>query len=690
MRAVTLEDVARQPRPGTTAPEQLRFSPDGKTLAFLYLPPGSSGLTRVLWALDVATGARAVLFEPEGEGATDATVSREEALRRERLRQMTKGVTTYEWAAEAPIILAPILGELWIVENGSARVVGSGATDPHLSPDGTLVAFVRDGDLYVIDVATGAERRLTSDAEPGLTNGLAEYIAQEELARGRGHWWSSDGALLAYEQADERHIPSFVIPHWGTDRPEVEEHRYPFTGEQNARVRLGVVAFAGGETTWMDLGDAEYLARVDWHPDGRLFVQLLDRAQRRLELRAYDSATGNSETVLVEESPHWINLHGDLRFVGNGGEFVWSSETWGMRRLELRAPDGSLVRPLTDGTWPVDSVIAVDEETRRVAFTGSPNPLESHVWIAALDGGAPERLDARDGFTVAAVSKGLTHRVEVHQSRTSPLSVTLDGQTLHEPEAVELDLVTPELFSFPNRDGVTLYGALFRPERLPAPLIVWVYGGPHAQAVQDSWALTVDLQAQYLRAQGFAVMRVDNRGSSRRGVEFETAIAGRLGSVEIADQIDGVRFATAEGWVDGERVGMTGWSYGGYMTIMSMLKAPEIFRVGVAGAPVTDYGGYDTAYTERYMGMPLDNPDGYRDGSALTHAASLRGRLLIVHGMIDENVHFRHTVRFLEALAKTSSTCDLLLYPDERHGFRKEENRRNMHERIVRYFREHL
>jgi dipeptidyl-peptidase-4 len=410
-----------------------------------------------------------------------------------------------------------------------------------------------------------------------------------------------------------------------------------------------------------------------------------------LELRAFD-LSGGSETIMVEESPYWVNLHNDLRFVGEGGEFVWSSEVTGMRRLELRARDGSLIRPLTDGTLQVDGVAGVDDEGRRVAFTGSANPLESHVFVVGLDGGEPQRLDLGDGFTVAAFSKGLEHRVEVHQSRTTPLTVTLHDpdRTLHAPEEPDIQLVIPELFSFENRDGVLLHGALFRPARLPAPLIVWVYGGPRAQVVQDSWALTADMQAQYLVSHGFAVMRVDNRGSSRRGLTFEAAIARRFGTVEIDDQVDGVRFATSQGWVDGDRVGITGWSYGGFMTLMCLLKAPDVFHAGVAGAPVSSWDGYDSAYTERYLGMPQDNPDGYREGSATTHVAALRGNLLIVHGMLDENVHFRHTARFLEALAKTRATCDLLLYPSGRHGLRSEADRRNMHERIAAYFAEHL
>ena len=699
MRAITLDDVARLPRPGTTGPEQISFSPDGRTLTFLAPPQGDSSLARVLWTHDVQTGKQEVLFAPRGAGVTDASVSQEEALRRERMRQTTAGVTSYRWAERAPVILVPLLGDIWLIEDGAPRVAGERATDPQISPDGDRVAFVRDGELWVLEVASRQERRLTFDAEPHLTNGLAEFIAQEELARFRGFWWSGDGGLLAYEQADERHIPPYVIPHWDGDTPATEEHRYPFAGKENARVRLGVVAVSGGETTWMDLGDAEYLARVDWHPDGRLFAQLLDRHQRRLELRAFDVSSGKGETVLVDESRAWINVDNDLRFVGDSGEFIWSSETTGMRRLELRARDGSLVRALTDGTWPVDGVAAVDDEGRRVAFHGSPDPRESHVWIVGLDDGTPERLDVDAGFTTAVFSKDLSARVETTQSRTKPLTVTLRApertlpapeRTVHAPAEIDLELVTPELFSFENREGITLHGALFRPATLPAPLIVWVYGGPHAQVVQDTWALTADLQAQYLATQGFAVVRVDNRGSARRGLDFEAPLKDHLGTVEIADQVDGVRFAMAQGWVDGERVGMTGWSYGGFMTLMCMLREPDVFKVGVAGAPVTAHDGYDTAYTERYLSLPSENPDGYRDGSPITHAKALRGKLMIVHGMIDENVHFRHTARFVEALSKANTSCDLLIYPSGRHGLRSEADRRHMHERVVNYFKAHL
>ncbi|HKB17348.1 MAG TPA: DPP IV N-terminal domain-containing protein, partial [Planctomycetota bacterium] len=297
MPELTLDLVARYPRPGTAIPGKIAFSPDGRLLTYLHAPEG--GLARVLHAMEVATGATRVLFAPPGGGVTDANVSREEALRRERQRLRETGVTHYAWSETGATLLVPIGGDAWAGTGGSMRLVARGAIDPHLSPDGTRVAFVRDGELHVAAVAGGGERRLTHDAHPGVTNGLAEYIAQEEMDRSSGLWWSRDGRRIAYEQADDRHVPVFTIPHYGSGALEFEHHRYPFAGAENTQVRLGVVSADGGPTAWMDLGNAEYLARVAWHPDGRLFAQLQSRDQKRLEVRAFDPATGKGTTLLV-------------------------------------------------------------------------------------------------------------------------------------------------------------------------------------------------------------------------------------------------------------------------------------------------------------------------------------------------------------------------------------------------------
>ncbi len=666
------EVAARFPRPGTAVPGKTAFTPDGRCLTFLWSERGD--LARQLWEMDLATGERRILFS----GATEETFSREETLRRERQRLRETGITHYAWAADANVLLVPLRGDAVV----DGKTVARDVTEAQLSHDGKILAWVSGNEVW----ASG--RQLTFDAQPGVTNGLADYCAQEEMHRFTGLWISRDGKHVAFEQADERHIPIYPIMHQGKDALEIEEHRYPFAGAANPQVRLGVVAVAGGAVTWMDLGGFEYLARVAWAPDGRLFVQLQSRDQRRLELRAYDAATGTGRTLVTEESKFWVNLHDDLRVL-DSGEHVWASERSGFKHLYLYRDD-KIVRQLTSGDWPIDAVLRATR-THVWYASGGGNPVERQIWRVPLSGGAPERISKEPGWHDAVVARDGTSWVDLWESRTQPPRITLrevDGRVRHiiheTPEAI--DLPAPEIVSFPSRDGATLYGMIYKPEKTPAPLIVAVYGGPHVQTVQDTWLGTVDMRAQYLAQQGFVVLKVDNRGSARRGLAFEGTIAENMGDIEVRDQVDGVRYAQKLGLVDGDRVGLYGWSYGGYMTLMGLCRAPEVFKAGVAGAPVTHWDGYDTHYTERYMRTPQSNPEGYKRSAVMTHVENLRGKLLVIHGMLDENVHFRHTARLLHALLEANKPHEQLTYPEERHMPRSEKGRAAMEARVCEFF----
>ncbi len=356
------------------------------------------------------------------------------------------------------------------------------------------------------------------------------------------------------------------------------------------------------------------------------------------------------------------------------------------------------MRQLTEGGWPVDRVVDVDDDQRIVYFlAGRESPLERHLYRVPLEGGEPERTTPAGGTHGAVFAPDHRRYVLTSESMSRPPSVlgrTTDGPPLTElhpaeqAETLAPGLSQPEIVQVHTRDGALLYGAIYRPPESAErpPLIVSVYGGPHAQTVSDSWAMTVDMRAQYLAAHGFLVFKLDNRGSARRGLAFEAALQRWLGAVEVHDQVDGVRWLVEQGLIDPTRVGIYGWSYGGYMAIMCLLQAPETFKVAVAGAPVTDWDGYDTHYTERYMDTPESNADGYRAASALSYVGSLRGRLMLVHGMVDENVHFRHTARLVTALQRAGKEFELLVYPEERHMPRSEEGRRHMEGRIVEFF----
>ena len=692
---LTPELVARVPRPGMTAPGAIAYSPDGSYVTYLYSERGE--LARDLWRLHLKSGRREKWLTPPDDGVSEANVSLEEALRRERQRIQTTGITDYAWAEDANVVVLPIRDTVYAWRDGTLTKLVDDATDPRLSNDGRRLFFIRDGEVWYLDEQ--GTRPLTSGSEPGVTNGLAEFIAQEELGRHHGFWPSPDGTLVAFERADERRIPVYPIVHQATDKPEVEEHRYPFPGAANVLVKLGVVSMTGA-VAWLDLGpDGDlYLARVDWHPDGRLFVQLLSRDQKRLELKSFEPVQWSPRTLLVEESTAWVNLHDDLRFVKETGEFTWSSERSGYRHLSLHRPDGSLVRELTRGEWPVDGVRGIDGKRREMYFAAwIDTPVERHLYRVSLDGGDPVRITTEPGMHDAVVARDGSSFVDLFDSRTQPPSCVLrkpDGTpiwALNDPPSIELDLPAPELHEFTTADGATLHAAVYRPAtKAGAGLIVDVYGGPHFQAVTDSWGLTVNLRAQLLAAHGFVVMQVDNRGSARRGVAFESAIAHKLGDIEIRDQLDAVRWLRGQGLADPTRVGIYGWSYGGYMAAMAMVKAPDVFTVGVAGAPVTSWDGYDTGYTERYMGTPESNPDGYRASSVMTYVERLRGKLMLVHGLLDENVHFRHSARLMQALIDAQKAFDVMLYPNERHLPRSLEDRIAMETRILEYFMTHL
>ncbi|HEY4554944.1 MAG TPA: DPP IV N-terminal domain-containing protein [Lysobacter sp.] len=686
--------------PGLLKP---KIAPDGSRVLFLRGKPDDRNRLD-LWAFDVAAGRSALLVDSNDVLPGAEVLSDEEKARRERQRIASlSGIVDYHLAPDGRTLLFPLGGELYLYDLGKAgrdavRRLTNGegfATDPKLSPRGGFVSFVRARDLWVIDLASGAQVQLTHDGSEVIGNGVAEFVADEEMDRHTGYWWAPDDSAIAFARIDESAVPVQKRYEVYPDRTDVIEQRYPAAGDANVAIRLGVIApNAGAQPRWIELGENPdiYLARVDWRDPQRLTFQRQSRDQKKLELIESDLASGRQRTLVTETSKTWVPLHNDLRFLRDG-TLLWSSERSGFEHLYVIDARGR-ARALTAGPWPVDAVLAVDEAAGHVYFSaGKDSPLDVQVYRVPLAGGAITRISQPDGVHNASFAGNASVYVDTWSNPATPPQLTLhrnDGRLL--AKLVENDLDDPahpyaryraahlptEYGTLTAADGRTpLHYSLIRPAGFdPAkryPVVAYVYGGPATQTVTRSWPGRSDAWFnQYLAQQGYVVFSLDNRGTPRRGAAFGGALYGRQGTVEVADQRRGVEWLRAQPWVDGARIGVHGWSNGGYMTLMLLGQAPDAYACGVAGAPVTDWALYDTHYTERYMNLPDANVDGYRAARVLEHLDGLVGerapKLLLVHGMADDNVLFSNATVLMSALQQRGQPFELMTYPGAKHG----------------------
>ncbi len=594
---------------------------------------------------------------------------------------------------------------LWHIPSGKFEQLTATSDeerDPKPSPDGRFVAFRRNHDLYAIELATHKETRLTNNGSATLRNAETDWVYPEELALGTAYWWSPDSHSIAYLQFDVSREPLYPHADLRSSRPIAEPQRYPQAGDANADVLLGVVPVAGGPTRWMDTGSTRYqylIGRVQWWPDSRhLAVLRLTRVQDKLDLLSADATTGETRVVLQETDPYWVNLHDDLRFLDDGKRFLWSSERDGYRHLYLYSNDGRMLRQLTSGDWEVRGLVGVDSRTDRVYYLSSEtSPLETQLYSVRLNGKDRTRVTSEEGTHAVSLSPGAAYFVDTYSNTATPSRRVLreasgaEYAVLRESDrtaANQYELLKAEVVKVKAADGRTnLFGSLIRPANFQPgrkyPAIVLVYGGPHAQTVVN--AFHGPGMEQMLAHRGYVVWQLDNRGSAGRGHIFESAVYRSLGVVELADQKAGIDYLTSLGFVDPERIGVYGWSYGGFMTLNCMLNAAPLFRAGIAGAPVTNMANYDTIYTERYMGLPLNNVDGYQKTNLSLNAANLNGNLMLVHNFQDDNVLFQNTLQMVDALERAGKRFELMIYPQKAHGVTGPV-RRQMLESMVEFF----
>jgi dipeptidyl-peptidase-4 len=650
-----------------------------------YLLAQGDGWTKV----DAVSGRSSRYFDPapmEKALAALPGVTRDEAARLARSSRMTMN-PSHTGA------LLTVADDLYFYDVASTKASRLTATpgeeeEATFSPDGRLVAFVRSHDLHVVDIASQREQAVTTDGSAEILNGKLDWLYQEEIygrGRFRAYWWSPDSTRLAFLRLDERLVPKYTVVDQIPYRPVVEVTDYPKAGDPNPLVRLGISRVAGGEPTWADLGAYSaidfLIVNVDWTPDSRQVVhQVTDREQTWLDLNLAEATTGRARRVLRETTKAWVNENGNPIWLRDGS-FLWLSERSGFKHVYHYGVDGVLRRQVTNGRWEVRTLYGVDEPNGWVYYTAPErSAVDVDLYRIRLDGSRMTRLSQRPGTHRASFDPTFTHYIGVWNDVTTPSQVRLhraDGGEVRIIEAnpvrthAEYRLSKPEFVQLPARDGFVMDAMIIKPPDFnPArryPVYQFTYAGPGAAQVRNSWGGSQYVFHQFLAQQGVIVWIHDNRSASGKGAESQWPVYGRFGETELEDLEDGIAWLKKQPYVDGSRIVLSGWSYGGFMTAYALTHSTS-WSAGIVGAPVTDWRDYDTIYTERYMKMPQNNPDGYRRTAPRFAANRLQGRMLLLHGTIDDNVHMQNTVQFAYELQRAGKPFEIMIYPRSRHS----------------------
>ena len=701
-----LRDYAETRRFMAGRPAGARLTPDGS--ATLFLRSGPSSDVQALHETDLRTGRTRLALDPEELLAGAAQeLSSEERAQLERQRVAARGFTRFQLSRDGQRVVLGFSGQLYLLERltGAVRTLRAGRAplDPRFSPDGERLAYVRDHDLRVLELASGEERRLTEGGSADLTHGLAEFVAQEEMARFEGYWWSPDGRYIAFEEADSHDVEKLAIADLAHPERGADARAYPRAGGENAKVRLGVVPAAGGPTSWVtwDRDRYPYLCSVAWQEGGPLTFLVMNRAQTEEALLAADPATRATRLLLEERDEVWLNLvSGFPRWLEDASGFLWCTERNGAPEVELRGPDGALRASWVKPEHGFAALAGFDDRRRWLWFTGGVDPTAAELFVVK-DGAPPERVETGKGpaWVEAALSRDGS-RLLVTRATLGEMPST-SVHAIDEREGVRRIATLPSVAIEPPFEPTTeirkvgggegIWASVTRPRELAAgvkrPVIVDVYGGPWHQHVSR----TPKLLAQWMADQGYVVVAFDGRGTPRRGRAWERALRDDLGGVNLDDQVTALRALAAEvPELDPARIGITGWSFGGYLSALAVMKRPDVFRAAVAGAPVADWRDYDTFYTERYLGLPHENAAAYDRSSLLTWAPKLARPLLILHGTADDNVHFLHAVKLSDALFRAGRPHELLPLSGLTHMVPDPVVVERLWERVVKCFRENL
>ena len=708
---LTVERIYSQPSLNGHMTRGIAWTPDGKQLSFFRDVPAGRGqkAQSELWILDAASGQGHILISAE---KLESVLLAETGKATQATGLGRRAPSQYQWAPSGAAILFQSSTSLaWFdVKTETARTLLSGKeniADPKISPDGLYVSFVRGHNLWLVGVADGKERALTQNGSEAIRKGELDWVYPEELDIKTAYWWSPDSSAIAYLEMDERKVSRYPLVNFSAYDGDAEMERYPVAGGANPIVRVLVASVSGSEPRVMDTGAETdiYIPRVTWLNDSKhLAIQRLNREQTVLDLLITDASSGENRTALTEKDQYWINVSDDLYFFKDGKRFLWSSERSGYRHLYLYGLGGKQLAQLTKGDWEVSALEAVDESKGLIYFTGTEkSPLERQLYRVALDGSGFARVTKDDGTHHVNIAPNDAALIDTHSNSMTPPRQDLlraDGSritAINENKVAELaeyHLSSVEFLTVKSHDGMPLNAMMIKPAGFdPAkkyPVLVYTYGGPHAQVVLNAWGGSTFLWHELLTQKGYIIFSLDNRGSAGRGHLFEEPVHFRLGAQELSDQRDGAAYLKSLPYVDPNRIGIWGWSYGGHMTLHAMFEDPEDFKAGFAGGPVTDWYYYDTIYTERYLGLPQKNGESYQESSPVKNADHLKGKLLIAHGTGDDNVHFANTLSVVDKLIEAGKYVEVMAFPGRGHGVSDPPARRVLMERVTQFFLDNL
>jgi dipeptidyl-peptidase-4 len=708
---LTVDRIFAEPSLSGYLTQGIAWCPDNKKLSYLATTGSGKDRHTSLWLLNFSSRERFVLIPAEVfENTLSAPL--EDGIQ-PGSKPARHAPSDYAWAPDSTALLLSDSNSLaWFdIKTQTARLLVTGKdelSDAKISPDGKFVSFIRDHNLWLVGTSDGKPRPLTTQGSEELRKGELDWVYPEELDITTAYWWAPDSSSVAFLEMDERPVSQFPLVNFESFTGETKQERYPVAGGKNPIVHVYVAPVPGGAPRLMDTGANTdiYLPRVDWLPDSkRLAIQRLDRTQTTLDLLLADAKTGKSAAILTDKDPYWINVSDDLHFFKDGKQFLWSSERSGYRHLYLYDLNGKELEQLTHGEWEVRRLLAVDEAKGVVYFTATEkSPIERHLYRVGLDGSGFLRLSKQDGVHVAKFSPNNAFYIDSYSNADTPPRQDIyhaDGSrfsVLNEnkvPELAAFRLSPVEFFTIQSHDNATFHCFMIKPPNFDPskkyPVLTFVYGGPGVQVVMNAWSGPELLWHQLMAQKGYIVFAMDNRGSSGRGHLFEEPIHYRFAAQEMSDQRDGAVWLKHQPYVDPNRIGIWGWSYGGHMTLHAMFEAPEVFKAGFAIAPVTDWHLYDTIYTERYLGIPDSvHDESYDESSPIKNAKGLSGQLLIAHGSGDDNVHYSNTLALLNELIRLGKYAEVMTFPGRSHCIEDPPARRLLFNRATQFFLDHL